>query len=386
MKKVVILKNNLLPISETFIKEQVLSFSGWKATLVGDGLVAGGLSLNGLNFDLYSSSKQSWVDRQLSRARKVFNLANPLLVTMLKRHSPDLIHIHFATEAVTLWPSVRIFNKPVVVTLHGYDITTYKEYWYKQHNPISKLYPRRLLKIASYSNVYFVAVSEAIKQRAIEYGIPESKVFVHYIGINLDKFQVSPVPLLERHKRILFVGRLTEKKGVMYLLESFREISKAHPDVELVIAGTGEQLEQAQAFAAKHQVRVKFLGAVSHEQVKEEMQKARILCLPSVTAQNGDREGLPTVIMEAQAVGVPVVTSAHGGAAEGVLDGETGFAFAEKDIRSLTRHLSNLLENDNLAQCMAARSPAFAKERFDIKKCTSKLEGFYDSLLSSEKI
>lgn len=110
------------------------------------------------------------------------------------------------------------------------------------------------------------------------------------------------------------------------------------------------------------------------------MDKARILCLPSVCAKNGDREGLPTVIMEAQSCGIPVVTSAHGGATEGIIHEETGFAFAEKDIHSLAQYLTKLLTDDELANKMSKKAQDFARNRFGIRKCTQKLEAFYETI------
>jgi glycosyltransferase involved in cell wall biosynthesis len=81
-----------------------------------------------------------------------------------------------------------------------------------------------------------------------------------------------------------------------------------------------------------------------------------VFCLPSVTASNGDAEGLPTVLLEAQACGVPVVTSALGGK-EGVVDGVTGFIFPEKDVKALADRLGDLLGNDDLAARMSAAEP-----------------------------
>ena len=90
---------------------------------------------------------------------------------------------------------------------------------------------------------------------------------------------------------------------------------------------------------------------------------------------------MPNVIKEAQLSGIPVVTSAFGGKTEGIIDGETGFSFMEKDILTLKEYLIKLLKDDLLSQSMAEKAVAFARERFDMKKCTSNLETFYDSLM-----
>ena len=87
---------------------------------------------------------------------------------------------------------------------------------------------------------------------------------------------------------------------------------------------------------------VEFLGAVTQKVVKEQLDQARVFCLPSITASNGNYESFGMVLLEAQASGVPVVTSALGGM-EAHADGVTGFQFAEKDLPTLVRRLCDLL-------------------------------------------
>jgi glycosyltransferase involved in cell wall biosynthesis len=128
---------------------------------------------------------------------------------------------------------------------------------------------------------------------------------------------------------------------------------------------------------------VTFLGSLTAEQVRAELHLARVLCLPSITAVNGDAEGFGMVILEAQACGVPVVSSARGGASEGIINGISGFSFPEGDVGILTERLRTLLTDDELAQEMSSRGIRFVSERFDIRKCTQELESYYDSIMES---
>lgn len=380
MRRVVFIKSNLLPISEVFIKEQVLALQNWTPILMGENYVYDGLDLTGIDTIIYNQS-QSYFNKKMNKIRDLLYCYNSKMFSSLKKINPDIIHAQFATDGVKYWPTIKKLNKPLVVHLRGNDITIYKEHWYKQSNFSMKLYPRRLLEMSKSDKVHFVAVSEAIRQRAIEYGLPKEKIRTIYSGIDLDKFPVTEIPMIKRPLKILFVGRLIEKKGIMYLLKAFKEVLKEIPQAKLVIAGNGKLFGEAQDFSVQNNLQVEFLGAITHAEVQNELQTTRIFCLPSICAKNGNREGLPNVIKEAQLSGIPVVTSAFGGKTEGIIDGVTGFSFMEKDILTLKGYLIKLLKDDLLSQSMAEKAVAFARERFDMKKCTSNLETFYDSLM-----
>jgi len=237
-----------------------------------------------------------------------------------------------------------------------------------------------LLSLSRSAKVYFVAVSNAIKRRAMEYGIAPERVMVRHTGIDLERFHFSGVPVIARRRRILFVGRFVEKKGGEYLLRAFARLRKAVPDAELTMVGDGPLLKKFQQLVGELHIPVRFPGALSATEVKREIDEARVLCLPSVTAANGDAEGFGMVLLEAQACGVPVVTSARGGAEEGVIDGKTGFAFAERDVDTLAERLTRVLSDDDLALSMAEEAQKFVRHRFDIRSCTRSLEQLYDDI------
>jgi glycosyltransferase involved in cell wall biosynthesis len=128
-------------------------------------------------------------------------------------------------------------------------------------------------------------------------------------------------------------------------------------------------------------VPVSFLGSLSSQQIKEELQQTRVFCSPSVTAENGDAEGLPIVILEAQACAIPVVTSARGGVREGIIDGVTGLAFKEGDVACLSNHLLRLLQDGKTAAAMGNAGRHNMEEKFDLGRCTESLERLYDKLI-----
>lgn len=374
MKRVAIFRASLLPISETFIRDQVAALSAWEPVLLGLWETEEPLATPGIRREIVRAGHRSTEWR--------FLLARPLppLVDRLRQLGVSLVHAHFGPDALRAWPSVRAARLPLLVTLHGYDITTRRDWWEAGHAGWAmRLYPRRLLRMARHPLVRFVAVSEAIRQRAIDYGIPEGKISVAHIGVDTARFQPGGLPLAQRRRRILFVGRMVEKKAPLLMIRAFAKVRERLPDAELAMVGAGPLLEEARRLAGELGVPVEFLGARSSDEVLSQIHGARVLCLPSVTAANGDAEGFGLVLLEAQACGVPVVTSAIGGASEGLLEGQTGYSFAEGALQDLVAKLTRLLEDPDLAATASAAAPRFVASNFDIRSCSRRLEHLYES-------
>jgi glycosyltransferase involved in cell wall biosynthesis len=174
----------------------------------------------------------------------------------------------------------------------------------------------------------------------------------------------------------LFVGRLVEKKGCRYLIEAMSAVQKEVPDVRLIVVGDGPLRQSLEQLAQRIGVNADFRGVQSSAYVKQELDAARVFCLPSVTAESGDAEGFGLVLLEAQACGVPVITSARGGATEGLQEGQTGFAFAEGDVDKLSNLLNNAIHGS--FGFVSERVRQFVTTRFDIKRTTKGLEMAYD--------
>ena len=379
MKKVIVYRNQLLPPSETFIRQQALALRSWQATVVGERLVANGLDLAGLDVRLLRNDPSARLENLRYQLSRWLWQPHAPIARVLAGLNADLIHVHFGTDATDLWPSIRALGRPVLVTLHGYDINIHRAWWEAGHGGlIRRRYPQRLLQLAAEPMVRFIAVSRAIRDRAIQFGIPSSRLALHHIGVDCNAFHPGPVPVTKRNRRILFVGRLTEKKGVEHLIRALLLVRRHVSDAMLVIAGSGPLRPSLLALAKSLSLPVEFLGAVSSDEVRQQMQQARVFCLPSITAANGDAEGFGMVLLEAQACGIPVVSSARGGAEEGLLDNETGFRVKEAAVDVLAEKLVKLLLDDDLAESFSARGAAFVRERFDLRACTRLLEAIYD--------
>lgn len=383
MNKIIIFRHSLLPISETFIKEQARALSQWQPVLMGYERTINGLDLGDMEVRIIPRAAVKIIGRYALRLCQFLGRPHPPTMAALRTTGARLVHAHFGTDATDIWPSVKAVDLPMLVTLHGYDINIHRQWWEAGHGGIHrKVYPRRLLKMAHEPTVHFIAVSQAIKRRAIDCGIPEDKITVCYIGVDTERFKPAGLPIDQRRKRILFVGRMVEKKAPLLLIHAFAEVRKQVPDAELAMIGDGPLLKEAQQLAHTLDVPVEFLGAQDTDGVLAQLHQARVFCLPSVTAENGDAEGFGLVILEAQACGVPVVTSARGGSAEGILDRVTGYAFDEDDMSAMVEGLTMYLGSDNELMAASIAARRYVQANFDLQICSSKIKNSYKEIIT----
>jgi colanic acid/amylovoran biosynthesis glycosyltransferase len=368
MRKVLIFKENLLPLSETFILAQTKALSRY--TPIFAGLERAHPSLPLLQQPLLLSEGKPAVATVRAKVYRRMGSA-PLFHARVKRSAPDLIHAHFASGGRSALPLARALGLPLIVTLHGSDVTV--------HGQQPDRY-RRLQKEAS----LFICVSRSIRDHAIAAGFPVEKLTVHHIGI--DRTVFKPQSFAQREQTILFVGRLVEKKGCEYLLRAMPHIQKAHPRSELNVIGDGPLRRQLEALSGELRIRCRFSGAQSSTAVHAALRTAKVFCVPSVTAANGDSEGLPTVFAEAQAMGVPVVSTTHGGIPEIILDGVNGLLVRERDYLSLGEAISGLLGDEAMWERFHQAAIGNAAQFFDLAIQTGLLEDIYSRVVTDSSI
>lgn len=311
-------------------------------------------------------------------AEAMFKLAGmaPRLCRKLRSLRPALLHAHHGVSGALALPLVRALDVPMVVTFHGADATAKLLPAYAS---LAQWAIRRRAERFKRDTALFVAVSEFIRRKLIDRGYPSEKIVVHHIGVDTREFR--PDPGVAREPVVLFVGRLAEKKGCEYLIRAMAHVQQSCPNLRLVIAGDGPLKGILHALAASTLREFTFLGLQSHDQVRDWMKRASILVAPSVTASNGDSEGLPMVIVEAQAMGLPVVASDHAGIGEAIADGETGLMAAERDVETLARHIVRLSSDESLRLAICANARRQAETSFDLNRQTGVLEGLYDRVL-----
>jgi len=233
---------------------------------------------------------------------------------------------------------------------------------------------------------FFFCSCDYIRDCAASRGFPTEKLETLYSGHDLSKFDLPPIK--RNRNLVLFVGRLIEKKGCAYLIDAAELVSRKYPDLEIAIIGDGPLRSQMEALVKTRGVNCKFLGTLLHPEpgnsVLDWLNRARIFCMPSITASDGNTEGQPAVFVEAHAMGLPVVSFDTAGIGEAVINGETGLLVPEKDIGQLADALMEMLTNDVLWKRFSARARSWAAERFDIRRLNVQLEDAYRRVLRAE--
>lgn len=288
-----------------------------------------------------------------------------------------VIIAHFAHTPAQIAERLSYFGqRPFAFYCHGYDL-------YSDARPIDLSDCARRAR--------FVVTISKHNRRFLQNLLDEdlhSKVRVIYSGIDLAVFSISSQTRAYRQKdsgvvRILSVGRLVEKKGFPDTLEAFWAVRSRY-DSELRIVGDGplrdSLVELAKTLGVSRSVH--FLGQLPNELVLEELRQAHIFILPSCTATNGDREGLPKTLVEAAAMELPIVSTRHSGIPEVVMNNKGGFLVKEHDVQGLTQGMMRLIEQPLLRPEMGEQGRRIVCERFDLQKELDSIEALFYEMIS----
>ena len=205
---------------------------------------------------------------------------------------------------------------------------------------------------------HVVVPSEYLRKFVLGWGKPRSETSVIYNALDLN---VSPPPIEDRAPDILTVARLVEWKGIEGVIDAFERVAKDRPESSLHVVGDGRRRDALERHAAQSGVsdRITFHGRVPHERVLELMQRSRAFAL------NSTYEGLPHVVLEAMACGIPPVVSNAGGNPEVVRDGESGFVVEQGHVEAMASRFETLLNDDETTSRFRREGFKLLDERFD---------------------
>jgi colanic acid/amylovoran biosynthesis glycosyltransferase len=356
-----IYRDVILPASEEgFMRRQYLSFSRLRPLWVGRRMTpvveASGLEVHRLGGDGPAGAIRRTLFKEVGL---VPDLA------ALRAQNPVVIHAQFGRGGAFALPLARALKLPLVVTFHGGD--AHKDKHYRAGFPRS-LFGRRLPELLTEAK-RFVCVSESVRTKLLARGFPAAKLTVLPIGTDIP----ADIPNRPLQGPLLFVGRFVPKKGVSVLIEALQQLRAEGREPEAAIVGDGPLAGDLRRQAVGLE-RLRFLGWQRPEAVAALMREAALLVIPSVTAADGDAEGLPSVALEAMALALPVLATDEAGLAGVVIPGQTGSLVPARDALRLAAAIGELLAEPLERQRLGQAAADLIGADFDARVQSGRLE------------
>ncbi len=372
--------------TETFIYSQIQPTRSYDSWCIARNAKKGETELFPFaRLSIYSQQAASWLPREWAHLnyrllKRMTDHELRFYLRCIDGIRPNLIHIHYGTDAWYFLPLLTKVGIPSLVSFYGYDASSFP----RRYFGLGSYYLRHMFRTVN----RVLAMSEDMKDDLIRIGCPQDKIRIHYPnGVDLARFTCSKglSPEQEGKVIILNVASMEGRKGQLDLVHAFAMVRERLPQVELHIAGEGPLRKDIEkAIRSLNLSRcVTLLGHVPYEELPVVLSRAHIFCHPSVTTRQGDKEGIPTIILEAAASCLPIVATLHAGIPEAVVDGQTGFLVKEHDIASLAKRLAELAEDSTMRIQMGHRGRAHIERHFDVRLLAEKREVIYDELLAS---
>jgi colanic acid/amylovoran biosynthesis glycosyltransferase len=288
----------------------------------------------------------------------------------------DVLHAHFGPIGRSFRFARRLWGAPLVVSFHGYDFST----WPRRHG--TKAYA------AMFDEADTITVHTEYAERKLQtLGCPDDKLRRLECGIDIREFPFRVRrPPADRPIRILTVARLVEKKGVEYSIRAVAQLLGEGYDLHYEIIGDGPLRTQLMSLCNDLGVcdRIAFAGARNSDYVRDSMVNSDLFVLASHTSSDGDTEGAPVSLLEAQACGMPVVSTQHAGIPEIVADKLSGFLVAERDAAGLAGAIRRLISNYPSWPAMGAHGRAYVTERHDLTLLNRQLADIYTEAVARD--
>ena len=296
-----------------------------------------------------------------------------------RRHEPfDIVHCQFGTAALDVLAEIEtgvLRTQKLITHLRGSDITSFV-----------RTHGDDVYKALFEKSDWVFTNSHFFRERAISLGANPLKTSVLYSGADCEKFPYKARSLQQgRTVKLLTVGRLVEKKGIDYAIEAVSRLVTEDYDLTYDIVGDGPLFEHlsSKIKSLGLEKNIMLLGARTHEEIIQLLNKSDIFLAPSVTASNGDQDAPVNTLKEAMLVGLPVIATRHGGIPELVENHISGLLSPERDSTALAENIKLLL---SMPEKWSTYGRAGRKKRverdFNIKNLNRDLINTYTSILN----
>lgn len=294
----------------------------------------------------------------------------PLFHRAAKKSGVELMHAHFGYDGYKMLPLKKKLGVPMITGFYGLDASKY----------LRSAEWREKYRVLFQEGELFLALGPRMQEALVQAGCPKEKIRIHNLGIAVEDFpfcvrQLPPGGVA----RLIMGASFREKKGIAYALEAAALLRDRRVNFHLVIAGDGELRPQIERQIARLNLsrHVELPGYVEPHAFRKMMEQAHILILPSVTASDGDMEGTPFVLIEALAMGMPVISTYHADIPEIVQDGVNGFLVPERDSAALADRLIHLIEHPEIWEPMGNAGRAHISAHFNAGEQFQKLLQIY---------
>jgi colanic acid/amylovoran biosynthesis glycosyltransferase len=292
-----------------------------------------------------------------------------------ERATFDVLHAHFGPVGQSFRFARRLWRAPLVVSFHGYDFSTWpRRDGVRAYKPL-------------FDEVDLVTVHTDFAERRLrELGCPQRLLRRLECGVDLQEFnfRVRRKPV-DRPVRLLTVARMVEKKGIEFSIRAVAQLLGEGRALQYEIIGDGPLRESlsrlTEDLGASRQIT--FTGDKDIDYVRQRMDESDLFVLASVTAADGDTEGAPVSLLEAQACGMPVVSTHHAGIPEIVADNASGLLVPERDAPALATAIRRLLDDDQSWPEMGRKGRDYVERRHDLTKLNRRLLGLYEEAIAS---
>lgn len=306
--------------------------------------------------------KSGFSFRKILKNVKNFS-SSVFFIAQIKNQKIGHIHAHFmsAPSSIAIILS-KILKIPFSCTGHANDIYTSSR--------------KELIEKIAYSK-FVVTCTLSNKDYLSELTPDKSKIIHVYHGIHLAKWAKKEKLCVLKNKKtinLLLVGRLVTKKGINYLLEAIILLRKSNYNIKCNIIGDGPEHNFLESFIDKSNLSdtVHLLSSMTQDRLKEYYHEADIFVLPSLIAPDGDRDGLPNVLLEAMAVGIPIIATNVSAIGELIVDQHTGLLIHQSNSAAIVGAIIRMIENHGLYVHLSERGKEHIK-KFDIKESTKTL-------------
>jgi len=380
VRRVGVIVDSYLPLTETFIYDTLVSLRSFHPSIVAREIQ----NLDSFPLPPTASLTRSHIPRRWTMhwmrevVARSFGVGKPILDHILDQEAVALIHAHFGPVGSEMVAVKERTGLPLVTSFYGYDASRAE---------ILTHFRDRYRKLFDAGDLFLVE-GPAMKSRLAALGCPGSKIVVQRIGIDPARYRFRERMGPGGHMiTLLQCGRMVPKKGYACTLGALAIARRQDRRLRLRIIGDGpERPAIEEAIRALHLVdAVTLLGSLPRDAFIEELSAADLFIQPSQTAPDGDSEGgAPTTLLEAQAMGVPILSTWHADIPEVVRHGESALLSAEGDIEALADNLTELAKRPQIWRGMGRAGRAWIEQAHGSTVLGEALERHYERLAPME--